>query len=240
MLQRILLRHLGGPSRIHLVGGRTGCASGRSDKVKSQNSEKAVRCQRSKKQTFMTSAIVDKLNADRAMHLLFGIRKIADGNGWPVFAEAVGENSIVEGWSSQINNRSLCCFQRTDALDVNGLSSRISNRYLNIAKRLVRVNPQVINQVWLPAQSRVGDLPVYSVAQISLSLRVLYRMLWIIGSMKPVPIHLGAYSRSQGRRVGSWHRDGVLAIRRVHDDLQRVLFARRLRPECGNITADKQ
>src|SRR5580692_5937376 len=112
----------------------------------------------------MTSAIVDELTADGAMHLLFGIRKIADGNGRPVLAEAVGQNSIVEGWSSQINNRSLCCLQRTDALDVNGLSSCISNRYLDIAKRLARISSQVINQLWLPAQSRVGDLPVHSVS----------------------------------------------------------------------------
>src|SRR5580704_10497245 len=99
----------------------------------------------------MTSAIVDELGADSAMHLLFRIRKIADGNGRPVLAEAVGENSIVEGWSSQINNRFFRCFQGTDALHVNGLSSRIPNRYLDIAEGLDRISSQVINQFWLPA-----------------------------------------------------------------------------------------
>jgi hypothetical protein len=99
----------------------------------------------------MALAIVDGLTADGAMHLLFGIRKITDGNGWAVLAEAVGENSIVEDRSSQVDNRSFGCVQGTNALDVNGLSCRISNRYLDIAEGLARVGAQVINQVWLTA-----------------------------------------------------------------------------------------
>src|SRR5580698_2639215 len=162
MLQRILLCHLSRSGRIDLVGGRTGCIPGSAGKVKTQNGEKPLRSQRAKKQALMTSAIVDELTADGAMHLLFGIRKILDGNGWPVLAETVGKNSIVDRRSSEINNRSFRCFQRTDALDMNGLFSRISNRYLDIAKRLARVSSQVINQIWLPAQSRVGRLPVCS------------------------------------------------------------------------------
>ena len=121
MLKRILLRHLGRSGRIDLVGHRTRCIAGRAGQVKPQNGQKPVRSERTKKPALMALAIVDELTADGAMHLLFGIRKITDGNGWAVLAEAVGENSIVEDRSSQVDNRSFGCVQGTNALDVNGL-----------------------------------------------------------------------------------------------------------------------
>src|ERR1700734_455222 len=98
----------------------------------------------------MTLAIVDELAAYSAMHLLFGIRKIANGNGGPGFAEAVGENPIVEDWPSQINDRSFGRVERTNAFDVNRFPGRVWDRHLDIAEWLVRISAQVINQIGLP------------------------------------------------------------------------------------------
>src|ERR1035438_2547483 len=145
MLQRILLRHLGGPRRIDLVGRRTRCVAGREGKVKPKNGEKSVRGERPQKQALMAPPIVDELAADCAMHLLLGVREVTDGDGWPVLAETVGENSIVEDRSSQVDNRSLGCVQGANALDVNVPTGRISHRDLDIAERLAGVSAQVIN-----------------------------------------------------------------------------------------------
>ncbi len=85
----------------------------------------------------MAPPIVDELAADGSMHLLSGIRKVVDGNGWPVLAEAVGENSILDHRSSQVDNRSFIRIHGTNALDVNSLPSGIPNRHFDIAERLV-------------------------------------------------------------------------------------------------------
>src|SRR5271163_656086 len=104
------------------------CIAGRG-KVNPENREKSFRSKGAEKQALVAFAIVDKLTADGTMHLLLGIRKIADDNTGPVFAETVGKNSIVEDWPSQVDDRSVGCVQRTDALDVNCLARRIPNRY---------------------------------------------------------------------------------------------------------------
>src|SRR5271155_1258188 len=150
MLKRIFLLQFGRPSRIDLVGYGMSCIAGRG-KVKPQNGKKPLRSKRAQKQTLVAFAIVDKLTADRTMHLLLGIRKITDDNAGPVLAETIGKNSVVEHRPSQIDNRSLRRIQGTNALDVNGLSCRFPNCDLDIAERLGRVSAQMINQVRLPA-----------------------------------------------------------------------------------------
>src|ERR1700689_3627631 len=117
--------------------------------MKPQNGEKPVRGERAEKQTLVAFAIVDELTANGAMHLLLGIRKIPDHNARPVFAETVRKNSILEGRPAQIDDRLVLRLQRTNALDVKGLSCRIPNCDLNIAEGLGRIGAQMINQIWL-------------------------------------------------------------------------------------------
>src|SRR5580698_9032825 len=118
--------------------------------MKPQNGEKPVGGERAQKQTFVAFAIVDELTANGAMHLLLGIRKVPDDNARPVFTETVGKNSILEDRPAQVDDRLVLRVQGANALDVNGLSCRIPNRYLDVAKRLAGVGAQMINQIWLP------------------------------------------------------------------------------------------
>src|ERR1700722_6863279 len=99
----------------------------------------------------MAPALVDKLTANGAMHLLFRIRDTTNTDGGPVLTEAVKENSILQGRSSQIDNGPFGRLQRASAPIVNSLSRCIPNRHLNITERLARIRSQVIDEVGLPA-----------------------------------------------------------------------------------------
>src|ERR1700683_2987371 len=156
--------------------------------------EEAVGGENPQKQALLAIPVVDKLAAYGAVHALRSLSQIVNLQRRPVFAEAVGENTVSGLGGTEIDDLVSDRLDASDALDCQRLARVILHFGFYRAERPSLIDRQTVRKIGELRESGRSDGNFLAVSESVVNIRLRYFVLRVICRFNPLVIDLCRYS----------------------------------------------
>src|SRR5277367_5326637 len=197
-----------------------------------KNGKQPICRQCSNEETLLALAVVDELTSHTPVHTTGRIPQVIEPQPGPIFAEAVGKDTIGGGSATQIEQGLSNCFDAAESLHRQLLSCRISYRHSNCPVVILVVKLDGIDEVCFSLESRVGDGQGPARPEFIGKSRLGNMVARIIAGAQPLVIDLSCHAAGENRWA-ALRRDLIRSSVLINIDRKFVIFQLLSTIGCG-------